>query len=394
MGAQTLQRSVRPEIQFLLCCATNVPNGASGAFISEAVESSFDWPLLFRLANENGLLPLLCKQLLQSPIVVPEEFAGQFRDANRQNAIRALFLTVELLRITEAFRRKGIAALSYKGPVLGQLAYANPLLRQFDDLDLVVPHRFMADVYAEMDTLGYEPKFSREQFLADKKQIPGEYVFLNKVNHAMVEVHTEFTLRHFPRPPDLDVMISHSAPISINGTNVPTFSLPDTLLMLCIHGAKDFWERLIWVADVAAIAEMLSPADWQYLFAEAEKFNAQRMANLGLWLAHSIFEARLPDSVANHVEADGVAAAIGAQPCAHLLDQCALPSGIVWRSLYRIRMVPGFWPGMRYWVRLSTAPAEEDWSSAHGPRSRSAYAFLRPIRLFRKYSGVPKHKSQ
>jgi Uncharacterised nucleotidyltransferase len=394
MGAQTLQRSVIPEIQFLLCCATSVSNGSGGEFISDAVESSFDWPLLFRLANENGLLPLVCKQLLQSPVVIPEEFAVQFRDANRQNAIRALFLTAELLRITEAFRRKGIAALSHKGPVLGQLAYADPLLRQFDDLDLVMPHRFMADVYAEMDTLGYEPKFSREQFLADKKQIPGEYVFLNKVNHAMVEVHTEFTLRHFPRPPDLDAMISHSAPISINGTKVPTFSLPDTLLMLCVHGAKDFWERLIWVADVAAVAGMLSSSDWLRVFAEAEKRNAERMVNLGLSLACLIFEVGLPGNVVQRIKDDSGTAGIATQLRAHLLRQRGLPSGVAWRSAYRVRMVPGIWRGIGYWVRLSTAPAEEDWFLTRERRSRSTYAVLRPVRLLRKYSRSPKSREQ
>ena len=396
MGARAPQGNPKPEIRLLLRCARRVSDKSNAPRFEEALQRAINWPFLFRLANENALLPLLCEHLLQSAAAVPSDSATEFRDANRQSAIRALFLTAELLRITEAFRRKGIAALSYKGSVLGQLAYGNPLLRQFDDLDMVVPQKYMSSVYAEMESLGYEPKFSRERFAASKDQrdIPGEYVFLSKMNHAMVEVHTEFTLRHFPRPPDLDAMISHSTPVVLNGTNVPTFSLPDTLLMLCVHGAKDFWARLIWVADVAAIATALSALDWRHVFAEAEKCNAQRMINVGLWLARSIFECELLASVVHRLEADSVAAAVGAQLRAHLLDQRALPGGISWRSWYRIRMVPGLWQGIGYWVRLSTAPAEEDWSSTSEPRSRTTYAFLRPLRLWRKYTRSLESKEQ
>ncbi|MFZ0924193.1 MAG: nucleotidyltransferase family protein, partial [Candidatus Acidiferrales bacterium] len=174
---------IKPEIEILLCCARGALSPVDLARLERISQSPIDWPLLFQLATENGLLPLLCEHLLQNSAIVPSETIMQFRDANRQNALRALFLTAELLRITESLCRRQIPALPYKGPVLGQLAYANPSLRQFDDLDIVVPQRFMPQVYEEMETLGYEAKFSRDRFLAaGRKDIPGEYVFLHKIN--------------------------------------------------------------------------------------------------------------------------------------------------------------------------------------------------------------------
>jgi hypothetical protein len=380
-------RDIRPEVEILLCSARGAGEADRLARIQKLLQGPIDWLLLFRLANENGMLPLLCECLPQDSSVVPPETKAQFSGANRQSMLRGLFLSAELLRIMESLRRRGIVALSCKGPVLGQLAYANPLLRQFSDLDIVVPQRFMADVYGEMEALGYEAKFPRERFVAwNGKNIPGEYVFVHKVNRAMVEWHTEATLRHFPRPPDLEAMSRRSAIVSMNGREIATFAPADTMLMLCVHGAKDFWSRLIWVADIAALGEKLTDVDWDRLFEGAKKYDAERMVRLGLWLARRIFECELPEDVLQEVEKDRVAVRVGGELHSRLLHTDELPAGLTWRSLYRIRMVPRIWKGARYWLRLSTAPAEEDWSmNEHEFGSRARYAFLRPLRLWRKY---------
>ena len=387
MRVQAPAGEIKPEVEMLLCSARKTLSPAELSRLGKLSEGRIDWPRLFHLATENGLLPLLCEHLLQNSAAVPSETVSQFRDANRRNALRALFLTAELLRITDALRQKQIPALSYKGPVLGQLAYANPLHRQFDDLDLVVPQRFMPHIYEEMAALGYEARFSRESFLsAGSKDIPGEYVFRNKTNGVMVELHTEATLRHFPRPPDLEQMARRSTAVLLNGWEIPTFAPADTLLMLCVHGAKDLWARLIWVADVAALVDALPEPDWSQLFAEARKYETERMVRLGLWLANAIFDSKVPAGIVQEIERDRVAARVGGQLREHLLDRRDLPAGVTWRSLYRIRMVPGIWRGTRYWLRLSTAPAEEDWSMADGQSGfRGSYAFLRPLRLWRKY---------
>ena len=64
----------------------------------------------------------------------------------------------------------------------------------------------------------------------------------------MVELHTEITLRHFPIKPDLDVFIRNLATVCVSDRDIPTFTAEDLLPMLCIHGSKDFWERLSWIA--------------------------------------------------------------------------------------------------------------------------------------------------
>lgn len=378
--------NLKTEIDLLLSCACKTLDPRHSMRVKQLLQGEIDWQLLIRLADQNGLVPLLCHHLTQFSDAIPPDWFRRLQEANRQNAIRALFLSAELQRITDGLRHRGIAALPYKGPVLACLAYGDGALRQFDDLDIVVPQPSIAQVYDQMDALGYEPRLSRERILSTNgKSIPGEYVFVHRVNRAIVEFHTERTLRHFPRVPGLAGMIARANTILFNGRQLATFSMPDTLLMLCVHGAKDFWSRIIWVADVSAISAMLTKADWELLFAQAKECDAQRMVSLGLWLAQSLFlESATPN--ANYPECDHATVKIATALRNQLLEYKPLSEGLWWRSLYRIGMVKPLPKGIAYWLRLSTAPAEEDWlGDGDSGARRVPYALLRPLRLWRKY---------
>jgi len=376
------------EIELLVLCARR----NLGAETSRAVHlagTSLDWILLLRLADENGLLPLLHHHLLREvgPTTIPPQVLSELQARGRQSALRALFLTAELFRILDQFHRSHIFALPYKGPVLASRAYGNPSLRQFDDLDIVTLQKSMPLVYEAMASLGYQARLPRERFLATAPSaVPGEYVFVHQINRAMVEIHTELTLRHFPVPPDLEQMFSRSLMVSVDGKEVPAFAAEDLLLMLAVHGAKDFWTRLVWVADVAEIVKQSANLDWESLLIAANKMKVTRMLNLGLSLAHEIAGLALPPEIASRMQADAAVKRLTRQLGGWLLNGDPLPDGLFSRSVYRIRMTEGVWDGLRYWGRLTTAPAEEDWAMAELPaRISKSYAVLRPFRLWKEY---------
>jgi hypothetical protein len=394
MPSERSPANLKPEIDLLLCCARKNLDPRHSMRLTQLLQGEMNWQLLIGLADQNGLLPLLCHHLTQFSNAIPPDWLTVLRETNRQNSIRALFLISELQRIKESLERRGVTALPYKGPISACLAYGDGTLRQFDDLDIVVPQASIAQVYDEMDALGYQPRFSREHFLsANGKNIPGEYVFVHKINRAIVEFHTERTLRHFPRVPDLTGMIRRANTIHLNGRQLPTFSIPDTLLMLCVHGAKDFWSRMIWSADIAAVSTMLTKTDWELLLARAEECDAQIMVSLGLWLAQSIFEFEIPAT--KKLDCDHVTLKVGKALRNHLLERSPLPESLRWRSLYRIRMVKPLPKGIAYWLRLSTAPSEDDWPmSGDLPNHRAPYALLRPLRLWRTYRDRARHRDQ
>ncbi|MGH9781533.1 MAG: nucleotidyltransferase domain-containing protein, partial [Candidatus Acidiferrales bacterium] len=344
--------------------------------------------LLLRLADENGLLPLLRKHLLDAAgASIPPDVAKEISEQGRENAMRGLFLTAELLGVLDKFRERDIQAVPYKGPVLAARAYGSPTLRQFDDLDIVTPQKFMPAVYEAMESLDYQARLSRQRFTAaDPRAIPGEYVFVHRTHGAMVELHTEHTLRHFPVRPDIEAMVRRSIRVQVDGKDVPAFATEDTLLLLAVHGAKDFWARLIWVADIAEIVEQTPRIDWVDLIAEADRLKVTRMLNLAFSLAREILGVQIPSEIVNQIELDEMVKLLTWQVGRQLMGGEVAANGVVRRSLYRIRMTSGLWDGLRYWARLSTAPAEEDWEMTDVPeRISGSYAFLRPLRLWKKY---------
>ncbi|PMY00929.1 hypothetical protein C1Y22_36970, partial [Pseudomonas sp. MPR-R2A5] len=75
----------------------------------------------------------------------------------------------------EEFRRAGIEALLVKGPLVSLLAYGDPAIRSYVDLDLLLHQEAILPASRIMTALGYEADVPEAAILAGK--IPGEYLF-------------------------------------------------------------------------------------------------------------------------------------------------------------------------------------------------------------------------
>lgn len=358
----------------------------AAAKISELAAGPIDWDFLLQSAAENGVLPLLALHL---PIVAREKFSLQqlerLKAAGRAAGIRSLQLSAELIRVVEALRAEKIPAMPYKGPVVAVQAYGDLALREFEDLDIILPQREMARANEVMRTLNYRPRFP--WVLDASALVPGEYNYFDEARRVIVELHTERTLRHFPVAPDLDEMGRNASTAGIGGHDVLTFCAEDTLVLLCVHGSKDFWERISWIADVAEFVQRVN-LDWERVFRRAETLKGTRMLLLGLALAARLLDAPLPDRVRARIDADSTATEL-AQRIGERLVARTVPARTAAQSFrYRRQMVPGTAGSWQYGLRLATAPAEEDWMLVRLPRVLAPlYVVLRPFRLFRKYGG-------
>ncbi len=379
-----------PEKRLLLACARSRMTPSAAAAIREIVSHPINWDYLLRAAAENSVLPLVARHL---PAVAPDAFsAAQFeklKAATRAAGIRSLQLSAELIRVTTALRAAKIIALPYKGPVVAVQAYGDLALREFEDLDIILPQRDMVRANEVLRALNYKPRYP---WIFDASAlVPGEYNYLDEARQTMVELHTEKTLRHFPVAPDLDAMSKAAVPVEIGGHSVLTFGEEDTLVLLCVHGSKDFWERISWIADVSEFVQRNSNLDWSRVFACAGDLKAARMVVLGLALAAQLLDAPLPDAVRARISVDPVVSALVQQISARLLAKEVLPRTAAQSFRYRRQMIPGAIGSWRYGLRLATAPAEEDWMMVRLPRALAPlYVVLRPFRLFRKYGASEK----
>ncbi|HKW57680.1 MAG TPA: nucleotidyltransferase family protein [Candidatus Acidoferrum sp.] len=346
--------------------------------------ASLNGRLLCELAEEHGVLGLAARVLLDAgQVELSQQAAETLRSWRRSHAFFVLHLTAEMLRLFDAFQRLRIEALVTKGPALSVRCYGDAGVRQYGDLDLVVREKDILRVTELMLGLGYEGTVPLSAIRAGK--IPGEYNFQRKGSPVLVEFHTERTFRYHPRPLPIENLFRRQARVILDGHEVPVLSPEDELILVCIHGAKHFWERLGYIADVAGLV-VRQKLDWAQVQSAAAEVNAERMLHVAVRLAHETLEASPPEEVLRRVEAEAAARKLTAQILRRLPAAGAAAPGIFGRAMFRARMRGGGLAGLRYLLRLSFSPTEEDWGLGtmdHRPRMLDVLG--RPIRLARKY---------
>jgi hypothetical protein len=252
------------------------------------------------------------------------------------------------------------------------------------DLDLLVRHRDIQRVYERMLSMGFEPDIPAEALQAGK--IPGEYVFRRAGTPRMVEFHTEKTFRHYPRPMRIDEMIARKRCVELDGRSVPALSLEDEVVFDCVHGGKDFWERLMWIADVAAIVTRYRRIDWEKARQAAKDVGAERMLLVGVQLAHVVLGSTVPEKIASAIQVDSRSQVLCAKIQNWLPYAGYKTPGVAGRAAYRMQMAGGGITGAAYLARLSFSPTEDDWEeNGEDGKSWLWETLRRPFRLIRKY---------
>ena len=347
--------------------------------------SGLNWELVLELAEEHSVLGVVTARLRESSHWgMPEDAWEKLQGSLRTQQLFTLSMTAELFRILDAFEKKGIETILVKGPVVSFLAYGDPAVRSYVDLDLIVRDAAILPASRILTTLGFEAEVPEAAILAGK--IPGEYLFTRPGAQQIVELHTEKTFRYYPRSMRIEDLFSRQRRLPLEGREVPALCLEDELVLNCIHGAKHFWERLMWPADIAAIVARHPEIAWERVLRASREVGAERMMNVGLLLAESLLGVPMPAAMAKNTHADSVARDLVRLVESWLPTAGYSPPPLRKRAMFRLKMGGGGIRGAAYLMRLSLSPTEEDWVEGNEERgSRVWEAIKRPFRLMRKY---------
>ena len=381
-----LPDSSSPEWAALLQCAS--PHADPS--ILSALLREVSWPALLTLAEEHGVISLLASGVAQfEENLAPPEFAQKIRQLQRTQVLSALQMTAELFRLVDQFRDAGLDTVLVKGPTLALRAYGDTGARRYGDLDFLVRQKDILRATELMITAGYEPEISVEAI--SPKKIPGQYVFVRITAPLLVELHTERTMRYFPRGLPIEEFFARRQHVSVDGHQIPALAVEDELILICIHGAKHLWERLSLVADVAAFVARQSGLHWERSSVTARDVGAERMLDTGLLLAGDLLGAALPQDVQARLQSDGSALRLAAKIATWLPSGGRAAPGLFVRALYRMRMRGSVVSGLGYLLRLTFSPTQEDWSPGADNKHDGRFAALRrPVRLAKKYRGGDK----
>lgn len=398
MGASGLLHQAppfSPEMELLLCCGGPLIQAGNSDRMCRLARGDLNWELVFQLALWHYMLPLLYWNLTQKDghqdgIAVPSPVMEVLRSGYLRNVGLALRMTGDLLEIVERLEEAGVTAVPYKGPVLASQLYGNLGLRRSVDLDILVRKDDLPNARKTLIELGYVPsvmlhetthEFQVESRYSEKFDRPG----------SVVELHWAFTNKDVAFPLTLNDLMPRLTTHQVSARLIRVLAPEDTLLILCVHGAKHGWARLEWICGVAELVHGGDQLAWSDLLSRATETRSVRRLLLGLCLAHDLFRAPLPDTVKQQIRRDRKISELAVAVSSSLFDKGRKVEGVqtfgtLDHDLFHFRLGDRFSDSLRYLAyRVMTPSRPEQWSTIPiGGRSIRLHSFTRPIGIIIK----------
>ena len=231
-----------PEFAFLLACCSMGARELRQSELFQLSDGDISWPRILELGEHHGVLPMVYQTLRESGVRVAAGVLDDLASRYDENVRRNLRFTAELFRILDRLESAGIEAVPYKGPVLAQTAYGDLALRNFSDLDVLVPREEVLRAKDALRSLGYAPAshFSAAQeraYLASGY----EYTFDGPAGRNLLEIQWNIVPRFYAVEFPMPELFARAMTIELAGRRVKTLALEDLFLTLCVHGAKHAW---------------------------------------------------------------------------------------------------------------------------------------------------------
>lgn len=302
----------RRHVEFNLVVALARPTIDDDGAIRALLTRHPDWNCVIELAATHRVVSYIYHNLKTSFIdAVPDTVLERLRALYLHRLRRSIHIRGELPRLLQRLHDRGIEALSFKGPVLAELAYENPSLRTFTDLDVLIRP---GDVEATVRTL-------EQAGFREKNPLPATYDTTwntywpwhpphgNANGYVRgdtgpgpgdlhVDIHWGLASRYFLFPLEPEELWQRRIQVPTpGGETVYTFSVEDTLLVQCMHAAKDAYYRLRHICDIAELLHIHPTLDGAWVLERAQSLRCATMVRLGLKLSHDLLGAPLPAGI-------------------------------------------------------------------------------------------------
>lgn len=304
------------EIELLLSGCRIQIDEQTAERIRETLQRDVDWTWLVQASIDHGVTALLFRGLLQEAgAQIPPEIASSavaFIDGQREFNLRR---ADELLRLMATMKGSGIAAVPFKGPILSELAYGDVGLRKFDDLDFLLHESDIPGCLQILRNLGYDLDANYD---ISTCRYHGQDLF--KKLDIVVEPHWQLVPSFIGIRLDLTGIWARVFRTRVREAEILSLSPEDSLQLLCIHGAKHEWSRLLWVCDIAETIRASGDIDWDRLLSTSRQQGCLRMVLLGVLLAEDLLGSELPEPVIVLAERDPAIVRLRSQVLENLFD--------------------------------------------------------------------------
>ncbi|SDF67803.1 nucleotidyltransferase family protein [Chitinophaga filiformis] len=244
----------QPEVTILLLCCRVYLQTSSISTLSTFISGhSIDWQVLYKLCVRHRIRPVVYAVLNRLKGIVPPEALQLFKAYCREFSVFAFDRKMVTEYIIDRLGQQGVTARFYKGMDFAQLVYGDIAMREFTDMDIIIPEDQVSTVVSVMQAEGYE--MHQEQYFSSYpnhfKDHIKEVVFGKPCSRGKW-LSFEF---HY-RPPETLTSAQYQFDQLLGRdylTGVPFTHEDYYRLMLVNNGASDFYPHLRSLLDMALL---------------------------------------------------------------------------------------------------------------------------------------------
>lgn len=370
----------------LIRCADPTEQADSPDLLADIDTDSVRWDRVFDLGAAHGVLPMLARVGAGLEAVAPATFLERLEGYNHTVAASNLVFTRTLKEVSQHLDAAGISMLAFKGPALEAAAYPTDGVRDYGDLDVLVPR---ADIDGAVDALidiGFEP--------ASELPPPTAGMSGGIVRPPMLEEYTlfrndiELELRwrigdtDRPFKPLFDELWSRRRSVSVGGVPIPALHPIDRLQMLAFHGTKHRWHQLKWLSDFAAAVAASNPS-WPELLEAATSNGNRRRVVVAAGVTGTVFNQQLPAPISKLLDSDSRLRSLVDSTVDAIVDTTGSRPTSFQRLRYNLAMSDSWYDRLQALVMCRPLhPSVPEYQLLPLPgRLFGAYYAVRPIRI-------------
>jgi hypothetical protein len=299
--------SVAPEVRELLRAIVRCAQSSDPRQLRCIAAKAAVWDSAIAIAQQHRIVPLLYEWLTKEDIPIPPKISDQLRNVYDRNAFHCLANAAELVRVLRQFEGQGIPAMPFKGVVLASSAYKTLTMRTAGDLDFLIFESDRSKATAALLASGYQLKTETRDNGSPAIENYYEFHFERPTDGMVLELRwrLELTQPRFHSNLGMGWVWPHRRAVKVAGVDVPDVDPERLLLVLCMHGSKHAWSRLLWVRDVAQLLCAHPELDWKAVKVEAKRVGLWRALALGVLLAYRVCGAAVPAEVVRGFQSDG-----------------------------------------------------------------------------------------
>jgi len=260
---------------------------------------NYDNTLLMRLIIQNNITAFIASNIHLFDEL--EELKPLLIKRAKKSLSKNLLLQSDLLKVIDLANEHNIPIILFKGHPVNEMIYGNNHERTSTDIDILI------DVtnIEKLETLLLERNYviDRPTFEMDPKEME---VFLTVDNEksyfspakSKLDVHFKLFKNKYLIIPPNDDEISESF---FFNRSILRFNNSYTLLYLMVHGKIHYWEKMMWLIDIAKLIQKMSIEELEAGFALAQKNKLENIFLGTLSLCNVIFESEIPEAFSNKI---------------------------------------------------------------------------------------------